>query len=61
MTLDRLRSEPALAAGIVQAVLATAVAFGLPLNDLQQGSLLALSAAVLAVFVRQRVTPTKND
>lgn len=57
--LDTIKREPALVAGLVQAVLACAVAFGLPLTDVQQGTILALSAAVLAVFVRQRVTPTE--
>lgn len=55
--LERIKSEPAVVAGVVQAVLACAVAFGLPLNDAQQGTVLALSAAILALFVRQRVTP----
>lgn len=55
---ETIRNEPALIAGLVQAVLACAVAFGLPLSDVQQGTILALSAAVLALFVRSRVTPT---
>jgi uncharacterized membrane protein (UPF0136 family) len=57
--VDKIKSEPALVAGIVQAVVALAVAFGLPLTDAQQGTILALSAAILALFVRQRVTPTE--
>lgn len=57
--LESIKAEPALYAGLVQAVLACAVAFGLPLSDAQQGTILALSAAVLAVIVRQNVTPTK--
>lgn len=58
--IDKIKAEPAVVAGIVQAILACAVAFGLPLSDVQQGTLLALSAAILALFVRQRVTPTEG-
>lgn len=57
--IDRLRSEPALVAGVLQALLALLLAFGVPLTDEQVGAILALSAAVLAVVVRQRVTPTE--
>lgn len=57
--LDKLRSEPALVAGVLQALLALLLAFGVPLTDEQVGAILALSAAVLAVVVRQRVTPTE--
>ena len=56
--LDRIKAEPALVAGVVQAVLALLLAFGVPLSDEQVGAILALSAAVLAVAVRQNVTPT---
>lgn len=56
--LDTIKGEPVLVAGVVQAVVALAVAFGVPLSDVQVGAILALSAAVLAIVVRQRVTPT---
>ena len=56
--LDTIKREPALVAGVVQALLAVLVAFGVPLSDVQVGAILALSAAVLAIVVRQRVTPT---
>lgn len=58
--LDRMRREPALIGGLVQAVLAVAVAFGLDLTTEQQAAILGLSAAALgvAVGVRSRVTPT---
>ena len=49
--------EPALILGVVQAVLALAVSFGLDLSVEQTGALLAVSAAVLAVVTRQKVTP----
>lgn len=54
---NRINEEPALAAGLVQAVLATAVAFGLNLTDEQVAVLLGLSAAILAFAVRRRVSP----
>lgn len=55
--LSRIRREPALVAGIVQALLALLLAFGVPLTDEQVGAVLALSAAVLALLVRARVHP----
>lgn len=55
--LDRIKSEPALVSGAVQAVLALLIAFGLPLSDVQTASILAVSAAVLAFVVRSKVTP----
>lgn len=57
--LDTIKAEPALVAGAVQAIVALVVAFGVPLSDEQVGAILAVSAAVLALAVRQRVTPTK--
>lgn len=57
--LDRIRSEPALVAGAVQALLALLLAFGVPLTDEQVGAILGASAAVLAFVVRQRVTPNR--
>lgn len=55
--IRRTNEEPALAAGLAQAVLATAVAFGLNLTDEQVAVLLGLSAAILAFAVRKRVSP----
>jgi hypothetical protein len=57
--LEKIRREPALVAGLVQAVLALLVAFGVPLSDVQVGAILAVSAAVLAFVVRSKVTPTR--
>lgn len=57
--LDIIKREPALVAGFLQALLALLLAFGVPLTDVQVGSILALSAAVLAFIVRRRVTPTE--
>jgi hypothetical protein len=53
-----LRNEPALLTAVVQAVIAVAVSFGLDLSTEQVGALLALNAAVAALILRQRVSPT---
>lgn len=57
--LERIRREPARVAGLIQAVMALAVAFGLDLSTEQQAVILGLSAAALgfAEGVRSRVTP----
>lgn len=58
--IDAIKSEPALFAGALQALLALFVAFGIPLSDEQVGAILALSAALLAIAVRSKVTPTSR-
>jgi len=50
--------EPVLILTAVQAALALAVAFGLDLSNEQTGAIIALSAAVLGVITRSKVTPT---
>ncbi|MEV8373022.1 hypothetical protein AB0P21_09810 [Kribbella sp. NPDC056861] len=52
------KREPALFLGAVQAVVALAVAFGLHLSTVQTGSILAVTAAILALITRSQVTPT---
>ena len=47
--------EPALILGLIQAVIAVAVGFGLNVSPEQVGLIMALSAAVAAVIVRQNV------
>lgn len=49
--------EPALILGAVNAAIAVGVAFGLPVTPEQVGLINALAAAVVAVIVRQAVTP----
>jgi len=49
--------EPVLILTAVQAALALAVAFGLDLSNEQTGAIIALSAAVLGVITRSKVTP----
>lgn len=50
--------EPALILAAVQSVLALVVAFGLDLTVEQTGALLAVTAAVLGVITRSKVTPS---
>lgn len=52
-----MNKEPALLLGLVQAVLALVVAFGLDLSPEQIGAVLAATAALLSVVTRSKVTP----
>ena len=49
--------EPALILAAVQAAIALVVAFGLDLTGEQVAGILAVSAAVLGLVVRSKVTP----
>ena len=55
-----IRTEPALIAGAVEAVVALAVAFGLDWTAEQVATVIAVTSALLALFVRSQVTPV-ND
>lgn len=50
-------TEPALVLGAVQAILALLLAFGVDLTPEQIGAILAVSAAVLSLLVRRKVSP----
>ena len=50
--------EPALILAAVQSFIALVVAFGLDLSIEQTGALLAVTAAVLGVVTRSKVSPT---
>lgn len=54
---DRITAEPALVGGLVQAILVLGVSFGLALSEDQTAAILALTAVIVAIFVRQNVTP----
>lgn len=54
---DRLSQEPVLFLAVVQAALALVVSFGLALTGEQVGAIMAVSAAILGLIARQRVTP----
>ena len=52
-----LRHEPVLIQGLVQAILGAILAFGVDLTNEQVGSIMAVTAVVLAILVRMFVTP----
>jgi membrane protein implicated in regulation of membrane protease activity len=54
------KREPALILGVVQAIIALALAFGFNLSTEQVGAILAVTAAVLAVITRSQVTPVER-
>lgn len=49
--------EPAMVLAAVQAVLALLISFGADLSPEQVGSILAVSAAILGLITRRKVTP----
>jgi hypothetical protein len=49
--------EPAMVLALVQAVLALVVAFGLQLAPDQIGAILAVTAVILGLITRSRVSP----
>lgn len=52
-----MKTEPALLMGLVTAGIALAASFGFNLTANQVGAISAFASAVLAVVVRQHVTP----
>jgi hypothetical protein len=57
--LERIKNEPALVVGLVSAIIALLLAFGLSLTDEQVGGIMAVVVAILAVVTRSQVTPTR--
>ena len=51
------KREPALILGLVGAVIALVIAFGLELSSEQVGGIMAGTSALLAVVTRSQVTP----
>ena len=56
--VERIQQEPALTLGVVQALVALAVGFGLPVTPEQVALIVAVTAAVLGWVTRTQVTPT---
>ena len=54
-----MNREPALIIGLVNALIALAVGFGLPVTSAQVGLINAAVAAILAVILRTQVSPAK--
>jgi len=61
MMVERIKNEPVLVVGCVQAILALVVAFGLNLSDGQVAAILGVTGAVLALVARSKVSPVKSD
>lgn len=58
--MNKVQSEPVLVTGAVQALLGLLLAFGVDLSQEQVGAIMACTAALLALLVRGRVTPTNQ-
>lgn len=58
--MDRLKNEPVMVLGVIQALVALVTAFGLQLSGDQVATITALSAAVLSLIARTQVTPTRK-
>ena len=56
MMVERIKNEPVLVVGCVQAILALVVAFGLNLSDGQVAAILGVTGAVLALVARSKVS-----
>jgi hypothetical protein len=54
---DIIKNEPVLITGLVSAVIALGLAFGLQLDEKQIGAIMAVVAILLAIGARMFVTP----
>jgi len=52
-----MKTEPAVILGLVGAVIALAVSFGLRLSSEQVGAIMAVVVSLLSIVTRQLVTP----
>ena len=52
-----MTTEPVAIMAVVQAFLALVVSFGLDLSSEQTGAIMAVTAAVVGLILRRRVTP----
>ena len=55
-----VRQQPVYCQGLIQAIIALAVAFGASLSSGQVGALAAVTAAILAFVTQTQVTPIVN-
>ena len=56
-----LGREPSMVLALVQAVIVLLVTFGLQLTPEQTGAILSVTAIVLGLITRSRVTPSGSD
>jgi hypothetical protein len=59
--LKRIKEEPAIVAGLLNAVITLALLFGLDLTQEQIAAIMGAATAVTAFVVRQQVTPTAKQ
>lgn len=55
--LEQIKREPALIYGLVSAVIALILAFGVDLSNEQVGTIMAVVVAIMAIITRASVTP----
>jgi uncharacterized membrane protein YphA (DoxX/SURF4 family) len=60
LIINRIKSEPAIVSGVIQALLGLLLAFGVDLSTEQVGAVMAVTAALLALVVRSQVTPLRH-
>jgi hypothetical protein len=58
--MEIIKNEPVLIQGLIQAVLGLLLAFGISVSDEQIGSIMAVTAVILAIIARMVVTPTNK-
>lgn len=58
--MERIKNEPVMVLGVIQAAIALVAAFGLNLTGDQVATLVSFSAAVLSLVARRQVTPTRK-
>ena len=56
-----MNREPAIIIALVQTAIALVVSFGFDLTVEQVGAIVAVSAAILGVVTRSKVTPTPTE
>ena len=57
---ERIKNEPVLGVALLGAAITVIAQFGIPLTNAQVDALNGLAWAVLAVFVRTKVTPVRQ-
>jgi hypothetical protein len=55
-----MKNEPAMFLALVQAIIVLLVTFGIDLTNAQQGAVLSLSAVVIGLITRSKVTPAST-
>lgn len=58
--MNLIKNEPVLIQSAVQAILGLVLAFGVSLSNEQVGSVMAVTAVILAIAARMFVTPTNK-